>query len=172
MKAMSTNITLIGMAGVGKSVIGRELARRLDYAFVEIDEIIERATGQKLQETLDNSGDEKFLEIEERAVLSLGKVERSIISPGGSVIYSRAAMQFLREHSAIVFLHASFGSIENRLANKDTRGIVGLKKKGLRALFEDRLPLYRNYADIVIEISETDGIDAVVNAIIQRVCKR
>lgn len=168
----SSNITLIGMAGVGKTVIGRELARRVGYAFIEIDEIIEKVTGRSLQETLDNLGAEEFLRIEEKAVLHLGELKRSVISPGGSIVYSEGAMRFLRDNSTIVFLNTPFANIEKRLANKDTRGIVGLKGKGLRLLFEERLFLYRKYADIVIEISETDGIDAVVNEIIRRVVKR
>ena len=81
------NITLIGMAGVGKSVTGKELAKRLDYGFIDIDEIIEKKANLKLQQIIDDLGDDKFLAIEERTVLGLDKLENCIISPGGSVIY-------------------------------------------------------------------------------------
>ena len=165
------NITLIGMSGVGKSVTGKELAKRLDYGFIDIDEIIEKKANLKLQQIIDDLGDDKFLEIEERTVLELDKLENCIISPGGSVIYSVKAMKFLKENSAIVLLNASFKSIQKRIINQEERGIIGLKKKSLRALFDERLTLYKRYADIEIEIPEACDIDAIVRSIIQKIFK-
>jgi len=162
------NITLIGMAGAGKSATGKELARRLDYDFIDIDEVIEEKTNLKLQQIIDDLGDDKFLEIEEQAVLEMGRLDRSIISPGGSVIYSAKAMEFLKQNSAIVLLNASFESIQRRIKNREERGIIGLKKKSLRAIFDERLLLYKRYADIEIEISETCDIDAIVEKIIKK----
>ena len=162
------NITLIGMAGAGKSATGKELARRLDYNFIDIDEIIEEKTNLRLQQIIDDFGDDKFLEIEEKAVLDMGRRDKSIISPGGSVIYSVKAMEFLKEHSAIVLLSAPFKSIQKRIKNQEERGIIGLKKKSLRALFDERLVLYKRYADIEIEISETCDVDAIVEKIIKK----
>jgi len=165
---MTGNITLIGMAGAGKSVIGKELAARLGYEFIDIDEVIEKKTGLKLQQILDDSGDDAFLDIEEKAILELGEIEKCVISPGGSVAYSAAAMDFLKDHSVVVFLNAPFESINGRLSNKEQRGIVGFKEKSLKTLYRERMDLYRKYTDIEIEITEECDIDAVVERIIQR----
>jgi shikimate kinase len=155
------------MPGVGKSVIGRELAKRMGHAFIDTDEIIEKRAGLKLQQILDTCGDEKFMEIEEQAALGIGKVDRCIISPGGSIIYSGKAMKFLAENSRIIFLKMSFRGIEKRLANTDTRGIVGLKKKGLKALFDERSVLYGKFTDIEMELPDDNDMDTVVKTIMQ-----
>ncbi len=163
------NIALIGMAGVGKSALGEELAKRLNYRFLDIDEVIEKKTKLRLQEIIDSSGEDEFLKIEEKAVLGLGELDRCVISPGGSVVYSKAAMGFLKENSVVVFLDASFESINGRITNHSTRGIIGLKNKSLKELFEERLPLYKKYADITIEMPLDFNANAAVDDIIREV---
>jgi shikimate kinase len=165
---MVKNITLIGMAGAGKSAIGKALAARLGYGFIDIDEVIEEKTGLKLQQILDDSGDDAFLDIEEKAVLELGEMDECVISPGGSVAYSAAAMNFLKKNSVVVFLNAPFESIEERLSDKEARGIVGFKEKSLKTLYRERQNLYRTYGDIEIETTEACDINSVVERIIQR----
>jgi shikimate kinase len=165
------NITFIGMPGVGKSVIGRELAKRLNYRFIDVDEIIEEQSGLKLQEIIDRFGDDKFLEMEKRAVLGLNTLDNCIIAPGGSVIYSPEAMGFLKRNSIIVFLNAPLKTIRKRLRNLDVRGIVGLKKKSLKALFDERLILYGQYADLTIEILDDSDIESIIGAIILKYVK-
>jgi shikimate kinase len=162
------NITLIGMPGVGKSVIGRELAARLGFRFVDVDEIIENRSGLKLQEIIDKFGDDKFVELEGEAILGLDKLDNCIVAPGGSVIYAPDAMEFLKENSLIVFLNASLKTIQKRLSNLDVRGIVGLKKKGLKALFDERLALYSRYAGLTIEIPDDSDVDSIIRAIMAR----
>lgn len=163
------NITLVGMAAAGKSSVGVELAKRLGYRFVDIDEQIEQKTGLTLQGFLDNVGDDKFIEVEEETVLQLGEIDGHIISPGGSVIYSDKAMQFLKRISSIVFLNVPFEEIEARLVNIDVRGIVRLKERSLRELYDERLDLYRKYADIQIDTPKESDISGIVDEIISKV---
>ena len=163
------NITLIGMAGVGKSVIGKELARALHYEFVDTDDLIERKLNLKLQEIIDQLGEGRFLEIEQEAILELNGIDRTIVSPGGSVIYSLEAMRFLKKISTVIFLDAPVGSIEKRIPNQSVRGIVGLKKKRLKDLFDERRPLYQQYADITVEMAEGFDREVVLKEIIQKV---
>ena len=158
------NITLIGMSGVGKSRIGLLLAKKLNYNFIDIDRAIEKAAGKRLQELLDCLGDAKFLEVEEKAIMSIGKVDNSVISPGGSSIYSVKAMDFLKDISKVVFLNASLQEIRRRNVDFSGRGIVGLKEKGLNQLFEERLPLYKKYAWMTIDVQNWD--DKTVVALI------
>ena len=160
------SITLIGMAGVGKTVAGKRLAKRLDYSFVDMDEVIEKKTGSTLQRLLDDLGDERFMAIEEQAVLELGSPEKCVISTGGSVVYSASAMEFLKKNSTVVFLDAPFESIEKRITNRETRGIVGFERKSLRGLYDERQILYRRYADIEVELPEESDINDTVRQII------
>lgn len=162
------NISLIGMSGVGKSIIGKELANRLKYRFIDVDEIIEKKTGMRLQQIIDNSGDEEFLRIEEKSVLGLNDLKNCVISSGGSVVYSEKIMKFLKKNSVVVFLDASLESIKSK-TDFSSRGIVGLKKKGLETLFMERLPLYRKYSDLTIEISKDDDTNFIIKSIIEKI---
>lgn len=166
------NITLIGMAGVGKSALGKELAKRLGYRFIDTDELIERDQDLTLQEIIDRFGEAKFLKIEQEAILNLKGIDKAIISPGGSVIYCPEAMKFLKENSTIVFLNASFESIEKRIPNRSSRGIVGLREKTLEDVFHERLPLYMKYADITIEMPREFDMEAAFREIVKKVSAR
>ena len=162
------NITLIGMSGAGKSRIGKLLSNKLNFSFIDVDRIIEKANGKKLQNIIDCLGDEKFLKLEEKAIMSIGKTCDSVICPGGSSIYSDRAMNFLKSISKIVFLNASLDQIKTRTVDFSERGIVGLKEKGLEKLFEERLPLYKRYAGITIDLKDFDD-EIIVNMIIENV---
>ncbi len=163
------NITLIGMSGVGKSHIGLLLSERLNFGFIDIDRIIEEATNRKLQDLIDCLGNERFLDLEENAILGIGTVSDSVISSGGSSVYSEKAMGFLKSISVVVFLDASLEEIKKRTADFSGRGIVGLKEKGLEQLFLERLPFYRRYADVTIDVAGLSD-EAAADQVIERVC--
>ena len=166
-KKRAVSITLIGMAGAGKSVIGRRLAEVLRYPFIDVDEQIEQRFGQKLQEIVDRLGEERFLHVEEQAILALGPLHQTVISPGGSAVYSKKGMAFLKKHSVVVFLDAPFELIAKQISNLDSRGIVWQKKSSLKLLFQGRKPLYEKYADVTVRLSARSKIDATVEKILR-----
>ena len=157
------------MAGVGKSVIGKALAKRLRYTFLDIDRIIEKNTKLRLQEIVDKFGEDRFLKIEEQTILKLDIDDKYVLSPGGSVVYSKKAIEFLRRHTTVVFLKASFKNINNWISNKSERGIIGFKKDGLKTIFEKRLPLYEKYADVAVRIPQNYKIHCIVENIIDKI---
>ena len=161
------NITLIGMPGVGKSSIGRKLASRLQFDFLDADNIIEKSAQLKLQEIIDKYGEEKFLEMEQKAVISLGEIDHCVICPGGSVVYSQEAMSFLKQNSVIVFLEAELECIKKHISNLSTRGIIGLRGKALENVYRQRRPLYEKYADITLKLSQKLPIIKHVESIIK-----
>ncbi|HOW13868.1 MAG: shikimate kinase [Methanosarcina sp.] len=161
------NITLIGMAGAGKSTIGKALAKRLNYTFIDVDRLITEKTGMPLQDLIDKQGDSALIRFEEEAILGLGQLDNCIISPGGSVIYSRDAMRHLKEISKIVFLDAPFRSIVRRIPNARKRGIVGLRDRSLKELFEERLVLYNKYADFSIKIRGRENVQSLAERVIK-----
>jgi shikimate kinase len=164
------NVTLVGMSGVGKSRIGQLLAEKLHFGFIDIDRVMEKDSGKKLQDLVNCLGDEKFIEAEENAILGVGKVSNTVISPGGSAIYSEKAMAFLKSISTIVYLDASLEEIKKRIPDFSKRGIVRLVETGLEALYEERLPLYRRYADVTVDVENLND-DAVVDALITKICR-
>lgn len=160
------NITLIGMAGAGKSVVGKALAQRLSFDFIDTDKIIEEKQGKKLQQIIDAAGEKKFLGIEEKTISGLKLSDRCVIATGGSAVYSKKAMAFLAKRSFIVFLDVPLAAISERIPDKGTRGIINLKK-GLRTLYKERLPLYKKYAHMKIRVRSRYDRDRIVEEIIK-----
>lgn len=164
------NIVLIGMPGSGKSTIGRDLAQIIGLGFIDCDEYIERVEGQSLQEIIDTRGDEEFKRIEGARIMELN-LNGYVIAPGGSVVYNPRAVKHLKKSSVFVFLNTNFDEVKSRLKKSSQRGIVGLKTKTLKQLFDERLPLYLKYADIIIDCSGKSR-EAVAKEIYQKLLKK
>lgn len=150
MTQMRDNITLIGMPASGKSTVGVLLAKRLGYSFVDVDIVIQEQEGKLLKEIIAESGDDGFLEVENRTNKEL-QVSHSVIAPGGSVIYGKEAMEHLKEISIVVYLKLSLNDVMERLGNLVDRGVVLKDGMTLEELYEERVPYYESYADITID---------------------
>lgn len=154
---MKSNITLIGMPASGKSTVGVLLAKRLGYSFVDVDIVIQEQEGRLLKEIIESEGTDGFLTIEERVNRGLD-VRRSVIAPGGSVIYGRSAMEHLKEISTVVYLQLGFREVKCRLGDLKDRGVALGEGMTLKDLYEERVPLYEQYADITVnEDGKTPG---------------
>lgn len=149
---MKSNITLIGMPASGKSTIGVLLAKRLGYSFVDVDIVIQEKEGRLLKEIVEAEGTEGFLKVEERINRELD-VKRSVIAPGGSVIYGESAMEHLKTISAVVYLELDYREVEARLGDLKDRGVALKDVMTLEELYRERVPLYKKYADITIDES-------------------
>lgn len=160
------NIVLIGMPGSGKSTVGVILAKALGMKFVDTDLLIQQSEGRLLQEIIDSDGISRFLEIEERIIAGL-KSENSVIATGGSAVYSKKAMEALKSSGVTVFLNAKTEELAKRIRNMKTRGIVLDAGRTFNEIYEQRMPLYKKYADITVEC---DGLDteAAVNEIAEK----
>lgn len=145
------NIVLIGMPAAGKSTIGVILAKTLGFEFIDTDLIIQKQTGRLLQEIIDNEGLDRFCICEERAVMSVESVGNSVIATGGSAVYSRDAMLFLRKSSVIYYLALPTEEILSRLHNIKTRGIAMRAGETVDEVFAHRKALYEEYADITVD---------------------
>ena len=144
------NITLIGMPASGKSTVGVLLAKRLGFSFVDVDLIIQESENRLLKEIIAEEGLERFLEIENQINAQL-EAFRSVIAPGGSVIYGEQAMKHLKEISLVVYLKLSFDELKKRLRNMEDRGVAIKDGMTPLELYRERIPFYERYADITIE---------------------
>lgn len=145
------NIVLIGMPAAGKSTIGVILAKTLGFEFIDTDLIIQKQTGRLLQEIIDNEGLDRFCICEERAVMSVESEGNSVIATGGSAVYSRDAMLFLKKSSVIYYLALPTEEILSRLHNIKTRGIAMRAGETVDEVFSHRKALYEEYADITVD---------------------
>ena len=162
----SESIVLIGMAGVGKSTVGSSLAQALGFDFIDLDDYIAEKEGRTLQEIIDAEGEEAFLQIEKRRVHEIS-LARKVAAPGGSIIYHSDLMEYLRQRSTLVYLEDSFENIAGKLADVSARGIVGLRNKSLREVYDERRPLYLKYADIALNC-QGKSQDQIVREIVHR----
>jgi shikimate kinase len=144
-------MTLIGMPGSGKSAVGRIIASRLGWDFIDTDKCIEKRHGLPLQALIDRVGDEPFIQLEEETILNLAPAEGMVISTGGSAVYSDAAMRHLASISTVVFLDAPFEAIRAHIESEGPRGIIRMTDGGLRELYQERLPRYRHYASTIVQ---------------------
>lgn len=144
------NVTLIGMPGSGKSTIGVILAKALGYQFLDTDLVIQKQEKRKLSQIIAQEGPERFKEIENKVNASVDVTE-TVIAPGGSVIYCEEAMKHLRSIGKVVYLKISLESLSKRLGNLRGRGVLLKEGQTLKDLYEERVPLYEKYADIVVD---------------------
>ena len=147
---MKSNITLVGMPASGKSTVGVLLAKRLGFSFVDVDILIQEKEKRLLKEIIADVGDDGFMEIENRVNAEL-EVERSVIAPGGSVIYGKEAMEHLKDISTVVYLKLSYEDVKERLGDLVDRGVVLKNGMSLLDLYNERVPYYEKYADITVD---------------------
>ena len=159
-KRQKSNIVMIGMPAAGKSTIGVILAKRLGYSFIDVDLVIQEQTGKLLKEIIAEKGEDGFLSIEESVNAGLD-VKRSIIAPGGSVIYGAKAMEHLKEIGTVVYLKLNYEDLEKRLGNLKDRGVVLKDGMTLRDLYDERSVYYERYADITIDETGKEFGDVV-----------
>lgn len=147
---MNKNIVLIGMPGAGKSTLGVLLAKALNYDFLDTDLVLQKAAGKKLYEIMNDKGMEGFLALENETLAKID-CEGTVIATGGSAVFGEAAMEHLKEKGIVVYIKLSCEEIVRRVNNIKTRGIAMRKGKTISDVYEERVPLYEKYADVIVE---------------------
>ena len=147
------NVTLIGMAGAGKSYLGSILGKELGLEWHDSDVELSKAhEGRDIQSILDELGEERYMETE--AALAIGQIkgrDNLLLSPAGSIIYNTDWLKHVCDHSVVIYLKVPYDTIEERLSKVPPRAIIGLSKKTLRDLYDERHPLYEAAADLTVD---------------------
>lgn len=152
-------VVLIGMAGAGKTSIGKKLARELECDFIDIDDrIVDFYGARSLQEISEALTSEHFSALEGQVAIET--FERlsapTIVATGGSIVYNESAMRCLaRAH--IVYLSASFKVIKRCVASRPNRGLNFNGCKTLGDLHKSRKPLYKRWAHRIVRIRFDDS---------------
>ena len=163
------SIILIGMPAVGKSTVGVVVAKRLGYEFIDTDLLIQKQENRLLKEIIEDEGIDGFLTIENQVNCDV-QAERAVISPGGSVVYCQETMEHYKKIGVVVYLRASFETINNRIRNAKNRGVVLKEGQTLERLYEERVKLFEKYADITID-EEGKELGETIELVLQRLCK-
>lgn len=152
MMKTNKNIALIGMPAAGKSSVGRLLAEKLDFEFIDSDDVIQSGEGQTLAEIISDKGLSRFLEIEEKHIADI-RPDRHVIATGGSAVYSQKAMDHLSQTCTILYLFIDLPGLLTRLSDITSRGVAIGPGKTIEDLYAERTPLYDRYCDIKIDCS-------------------
>lgn len=163
----NNNIILIGMPGAGKSTVGVVLAKKLGYAFVDSDLVIQEKEARLLHEIITEQGIEEFWSLENEVNASI-IAENTVIATGGSAVYGNRAMEHFKRTGTVIYLKLSCAEIADRLGNLNERGVTLREGQGLTELYDERVPLYEKYADLTIEcghLSIREIVERIVNII-------
>lgn len=159
-----STISLIGMPGAGKSTVGVLLAKALGLDFIDTDLLIQSSRRATLQEIIDVEGYLSLRDIEEQVILA-ETFSNTVISTGGSVVYSAHIMSHIRATGPAIFLDVPFDEIDRRINNLDDRGIARSSDQTMEDVFRERQPLYQLYADITVAASGGTIEDTVARII-------
>lgn len=151
---MKQNIVLIGIMGCGKSTLGKELAKQLDMTFVDMDEIIETEAEMTITELFSRFGESCFRDKETALCRRLSQEQGLIISTGGGIIGRPENMEALKSTGYVIFLDRDPNLIL-RTIDSTNRPMIRDNPQRLLELHAQRLPLYRNYADLIFNNDST-----------------
>jgi shikimate kinase len=160
-----SNLILIGMPGAGKSTVGVLLAKALGLGFLDTDVVLQMTQGKTLCQLIEQIGLEGFCKNEEAYLQSLN-LRRTVIATGGSAVYYDSAMKRLGRNGIILYLQVPLEILKERLTDMAGRGVVIEPGRTLEFLYEKRIPLYEQYADITVPLagrSHEQAVDKILS---------
>jgi len=152
------SIFLVGFMGVGKSTLGRHLARRLRIPFYDMDEEIERTSGKKIHEIFEVEGEGSFRALETELLRKIVKREPGVVATGGGTFCRPENRDLIRARGVSVWLDARPEVILERGA-QETHRPLWTSPEAVKSLLDERLPLYRQ-ADLHFRIESFSPDDA------------
>lgn len=155
--AKMRNIVLIGMPGSGKTSAGRELAALCGREHVDLDAAFAKTYGTSAAEVIESQGEQAFRAMETDIVATYGKESSLVISCGGGVVTRQENYDLLHQNATIVML-------DRPLEKLSTKGRPLTASKGVEKLAQERMPLYRQWADMVQTCTGSAHGDAVAIA--------
>ena len=150
---IDNTIILVGMMGAGKTTIGKSLANYLDKTFIDSDHEIQKRTGVKIPVIFEIEGETGFRKREADMLHELLEINNIVLATGGGIILNEENRNLLKQKGTIVYLRATVNDLWHRTRHDKNRPLlqtIDLKAK-LAELFDQRDPIYRELAHIVVE---------------------
>ncbi len=143
------NIILCGFMGAGKTVVGKELAKLMNYQFIDMDEKIEAEENTSIKEIFRIYGEEHFRNLEHELCKRVKDMEKCVISTGGGAMTYERNVEAIKKGGKVIFLDASFPVICKRIEDDDTRPLFQDKEKAEK-LYNERKEKYLKASDYII----------------------
>jgi len=168
------NLVLIGYRASGKTMVGRELARRLGRPFVDLDQVLVAEAGEAIAPLVAREGWAEFRRREKALVTRYAAMAGQVLAPGGGVVLDPENARVLREHGVVIWLAAAPPVLRERLGRD---GATAANRPGLTAadplaevelVLREREPLYRQAADLVVDttaLSPEEVADRILEAV-------
>jgi len=160
-------LALIGLRGAGKTTIGKKLAKRLKFDFVELDERIEKAAGLTLQNIFELHGEEYYRQLEYDVLMNLILQQSPIVlATGGGIVTRNETYDLLQRNCFTIWLKANPEDHWNRVLQQDPRPMANNPDAfaQLQKILQRREPLYAR-ADLTVDTSY-NGIQTSINSIL------
>ncbi|NCE65856.1 AAA family ATPase [Pseudoflavonifractor sp. 524-17] len=164
---MRKNLVLIGMPGCGKTAVGRVLAEKLGMPLVDTDDLVEQEAGRSIPELFDLEGEEGFRERESAAARKAAALDGAIIATGGGMVLRPENMAVLSRTGIVFFRDRSLEAILGE--DHSGRPLVGEDSQRLRRLYDQRIALYRRYAQYTIGDAQAEEKTAALEEIAGRI---
>ena len=149
---------LVGPMGAGKSTIGRQLAKRFDLPFIDIDNEIENVSGADIQWIFDKEGEYGF-RLRESKVLrrSVESNTKAVIATGGGIVLNEENRLLISSAGIVIYLSVAKQQLYERIKRDRKRPLLQVedRQQAVNRLFDERDPLYRQIADVIFSSSNT-----------------
>ncbi len=165
------NIVLIGMSGAGKTVVGKCISKKMDFKFIDTDDIILKYTGKTIEDIFKYNGEDYFRQLESQVILKYCLGDKMVISTGGGAIVKDINRKMLKKNGILFFLDGSIEVlISNIKASPSWEKNRPLLKEGdlynnINRILKDRYKIYQQIADYIISI-DNKSIEEIANEII------
>jgi len=151
---MVDRLILVGMMGVGKTTVGRLLAQRLGWRYVDSDSQVMQETGRTIPEIFAEQGEDAFRAEETRVLAdALTSDDNVVVSAAGGVVLSEANRALLQASGTVVWLRADPRVLAGRVGTGDGRPLLGEDPaSALVELYDVRRPLYASVTDLSVDV--------------------
>ncbi len=150
-----TKIALIGFMASGKSTIGKLLAKKIGYSFVDLDTLIEEYAGMSIPDIFSREGEEAFRRYESICLSRLKDGERVVIATGGGAPITRENRPFFTDEAYTFFLEVPLAEVLKRTEGSDNRPLLKMPKARIEELYRMRLPIYRSLGHPIQTVGKT-----------------
>lgn len=164
------HIFVTGFMGVGKSTVGRCLSRALELPFVDLDEAIERRTGETVADIFDQRGEAAFRKLEAELLGEVVEGPPAVIATGGGTVTGEENRVLMKAHGVSVWIDLPFASIARRVVGQEQAERPLFKDRGqAQTLYESRLPAYRacNLRIAVTAVDDPEKIAAGIERLLE-----
>ena len=161
-------IFLVGLMGSGKTTIGKFLAKKLNYYFIDSDLLIEEKTGVKVPLIFEYEGETGFRKREAKILSEVVEKENIVLSTGGGIILAKENRQKLSNNGFVIYLNADIEELVERLTGDKNRPLlknVDIRSK-LCELLDQRSALYESVADYIIN-TKNKRVSEIASEIIE-----